>query len=202
MKAMLRIYKKKPAALAAAAIFAAALAIPAVTASAAPSTAAECVQAGLVWVHVEFDGSSTGACAEKFDTAQAALLDTGLTTQTDDYVTEIAGRTATGQQWWSVYTMAPIDGAYAGNWDFAQVSLGQLELAASDVLAVVLQEDWELDALPPAVNPVEGVELGAEPTPKPTPAPSSTPEPSAAPEPTPTPTETPILTPGLPVSGV
>ena len=114
----------KPAALTAAAILTAGLAVPAVTANAAPATAAECVQAGLVWVHVQYDETTTGACAEKFGTAQEALLDTGLTTQTDAYVTEIDGRTAKDREWWSVYSKSPADGAYPAEWEFAQVGLG------------------------------------------------------------------------------
>lgn len=196
---MLRI-SKKPAALTAAAVLTAALAIPAMTATAAPATAAECVQAGLVWVHVEFDDTSAGACAEKFDTAQAALLDTGLTTQTDVYVTEIAGRTSVDPEWWSVYSKRPVDGTYPADWDFAQVALNQLELEPSSVLAVVLQDNWANDSLPPVTDPVEGVELGADETPSPTPSasPSATATPTATADPTPS--ETP--TPGVPSSGV
>ena len=211
----------KPAALTAAAILTAGLAVPAITANAAPATAAECVQAGLVWVHVQYDETTTGACAEKFGTAQEALLHTGLTTQTDAYVTEIDGRTAKDREWWSVYSKSPADGAYPAEWEFAQVGLGQLELSASDVLAVVLQPDWEVDAVAPTADPVEGVTLDATPTPEPsTPAATPTPEPStpaatptlvpstpaatpSAATPTPAkPTVAPTVKPGLPDSGV
>ncbi|AQP51861.1 hypothetical protein [Tessaracoccus flavescens] len=200
----------KPAALTAAAILTAGLAVPAVTANAAPATAAECVQAGLVWVHVQYDETTTGACAEKFRTAQEALLDTGLTTQTDAYVTEIDGRTAKDREWWSVYSKSPADGAYPAEWEFAQVGLGQLELSASDVLALVLQPDWEVDAVAPTADPVEGVTLDATPTPEPS-TPAATPSlvpstPAATPSaatPTPAkPTVAPTVKPGLPDSGV
>lgn len=200
----------KPAALTAAAILTAGLAVPAVTANAAPATAAECVQAGLVWVHVQYDETTTGACAEKFGTAQEALLDTGLTTQTDAYVTEIDGRTAKDREWWSVYSKSPADGAYPAEWEFAQVGLGQLELSASDVLALVLQPDWEVDAVAPTADPVEGVTLDATPTPEPS-TPAATPSlvpstPAATPSaatPTPAkPTVAPTVKPGLPDSGV
>lgn len=200
----------KPAALTAAAILTAGLAFPAITANAAPATAAECVQAGLVWVHVQYDETTTGACAEKFGTAQEALLDTGLTTQTDAYVTEIDGRTAKDREWWSVYSKSPADGAYPAEWEFAQVGLGQLELSASDVLALVLQPDWEVDAVAPTADPVEGVTLDATPTPEPS-TPAATPSlvpstPAATPSaatPTPAkPTVAPTVKPGLPDSGV
>lgn len=200
----------KPAALTAAAILTAGLAVPAITANAAPATAAECVQAGLVWVHVQYDETTTGACAEKFGTAQEALLDTGLTTQTDAYVTEIDGRTAKDREWWSVYSKSPADGAYPAEWEFAQVGLGQLELSASDVLAVVLQPDWEVDAVAPTADPVEGVTLDVTPTPEPS-TPAATPSlvpstPAATPSaatPTPAkPTVAPTIKPGLPDSGV
>ncbi len=200
----------KPAALTAAAILTAGLAVPAITANAAPATAAECVQAGLVWVHVQYDETTTGACAEKFGTAQEALLDAGLTTQTDSYVTEIDGRTAKDREWWSVYSKSPADGAYPAEWEFAQVGLGQLELSASDVLALVLQPDWEVDAVAPTADPVEGVTLDATPTPEPS-TPAATPSlvpstPAATPSaatPTPAkPTVAPTVKPGLPDSGV
>lgn len=200
----------KPAALTAAAILTAGLAVPAITANAAPATAAGCVQAGLVWVHVQYDETTTGACAEKFGTAQEALLDAGLTTQTDSYVTEIDGRTAKDREWWSVYSKSPADGAYPAEWDFAQVGLGQLELSASDVLAVVLQPDWEVAAVAPTADPVEGVTLDATPTPEPS-TPAATPTlvpstPAATPSaatPTPAkPTVAPTVKPGLPDSGV
>lgn len=200
----------KPAALTAAAILTAGLAVPAITANAAPATAAECVQAGLVWVHVQYDETTTGACAEKFGTAQEALLDAGLTTQTDSYVTEIDGRTAKDREWWSVYSKSPADGAYPAEWEFAQVGLGQLELSASDVLAVVLQPDWEVDAVAPTADPVEGVTLDVTPTPEPS-TPAATPSlvpstPAATPSaatPTPAkPTVAPTVKPGLPDSGV
>ena len=200
----------KPAALTAAAILTAGLAVPAITANAAPATAAECVQAGLVWVHVQHDETTTGACAEKFGTAQEALLDAGLTTQTDSYVTEIDGRTAKDREWWSVYSKSPADGAYPAEWEFAQVGLGQLELSASDVLAVVLQPDWEVDAVAPTADPVEGVTLDVTPTPEPS-TPAATPTlvpstPAATPSaatPTPAkPTVAPTVKPGLPDSGV
>lgn len=200
----------KPAALTAAAILTAGLAVPAITANAAPATAAECVQAGLVWVHVQYDETTTGACAEEFGTAQEALLDTGLTTQTDAYVTEIDGRTAKDREWWSVYSKSPADGAYPAEWEFAQVGLGQLELSASDVLAVVLQPDWEVDAVAPTADPVEGVTLDVTPTPEPS-TPAATPSlvpstPAATPSaatPTPAkPTVAPTVKPGLPDSGV
>lgn len=217
---MLRI-SKKPAALTAAAVLTAALGIPAVTATASPSTAAECVQAGLVWVHVEFDDTVTGACASEFKTGQEALLDTGLTTQTDAYVTEIAGRTAVEKEWWSVYSKAPAGGSYPTAWDFAQVGLNQLELNPSDVLAVVLQADWSApETLPPGSDPVAGVVLAPEPTPTAAPSPTAQPSHTTVPSPTAEPSPTPLLpsapntsetpkrtpsptpNPGLPATGV
>lgn len=199
----------RPAALTAAAILTAGLAVPAVTAAAAPSTAADCVKAGLVWVHVEFDAKEVGACADKFGTAQEALLDTGLATAPEEFLTTIAGRTADAGQreWWSIYTLSPVGDTYPSGWDFAQVGASQLTLSGSDVLGIVLQPDWNVDAVAPAVNPVEGVSLGEEPTPSPSPSESASPTPSASPSQSVTPQPSASATtkpskPGVPSTGV
>lgn len=195
----------RPAALTAAAILTAGLAVPAITATAAPTDAAECVKAGLVWVHVEFDDTVLGACAEEFGTAEEALLDTGFLTEPTSYITTLAGRTSdeAAREWWSIYTLSPVEDAYTDDWSFAEVGAQELELGASDVLAMVLQPDWTIWAEPPAVNPVEGVTLGEEPTPSPSPEPTASPTPSASPSPTATPTPSPSTPtrPGLPHTG-
>lgn len=210
----------KPAALTAAAVLALS-ALPVIAANAAPATAEECVQAGLVWVSVEYDQTVTGACAEKFSTASEALLSSGMSTQSGSWITEVDGRVAdavNAREWWSVYSKAPnADGTYPAGWEFAQVGVTELELEPSGVLAMVLQPDWNIEATPPATDPVEGVTLKPEATPTPTPEPTEsatpspsasatpTPEPSTTPEPTPTPSasETPKTPsrPGLPHSG-
>ena len=157
----------KPAALTAAAIIAISIVPATLPASAAPATAAECVQAGQVWVSVQYDSKVTGKCAEKFSTASEALVSTGLTTETGEMVTTIDGRKAdatSAREWWAVYTKTPKDGAYPSAWDFAQVGVQQLKLAPSDVLAVVMQPDWNLDATAPTTDPVAGVTLEASTT--------------------------------------
>lgn len=160
------------------------LAIPALHAAAAPSPAEECVQAGNVWIHVEYDETVTGACATEFASAQEALHTTGLT-EDDGWVTTIDGRLSVDKEWWSVYFLSPNeDGTYPAAWEFAQVGVAELELFPGEVLAMKLQADYEVDAVAPAVNPVDGVVLGEpEPSVSPSPSPSVSPSPSASPSP-------------------
>lgn len=190
----------KPAALTAAALLAVG-SIPGLTAQAAPDTAASCVSAGLVWVHVEYDTTVTGACADKFATASEALLDSGLGTETGDYITTVDGRTAdqVQREWWSVYSKAPkTDGTFPAAWDFAQVGVTQLKLAPSSVLALVLQPDWDVDAVPPVNDPVGDVTI---PSATPTPSASPSTSPSASATATPSATASAPTAPGVPSTG-
>ncbi|MBB1510813.1 hypothetical protein [Tessaracoccus sp. MC1756] len=158
------------------------LAIPALHAAAAPSEAEECVQAGNVWVHVEYDETVAGACATEFASAQEAILSTGVTAD-DTWIQTVDGRLSEGTEWWSVYFMSPNDdGTYPGEWEFAEVGVGELEMYPSEVLALKLQADYNFmdQTLAPAVNPVEGVVLTAE-EPAPRPSVSQSPAPSAPP---------------------
>lgn len=163
------------------------LAVPALHAAAAPTTAEECVQAGNVWVHVQYDETVTGACATEFATAQEALTSTGLTTDSG-WIQTVDGRLAEGNEWWSVYSLSPTEGGtYPAAWAFSEVGVGELELAASAVVALQLQPDYTVDAVPPTANPVADVTLV---DPDATPEPDSTPEPTVAPT-----TEAPVATP-------
>lgn len=189
----------------------------ALTANAAPTTAAECVQDGLVWVHVQYDDEMTGACAEKFTTAAEALLTTGLTKDTGAFLSTVDGRTADGTtatEYWGVWTKAPAaDGSFPAGWEFAQVGITELALEPSDVLALNLELDWTVEATAPTVDPVAGVVLSddaatPEPTVAPTGGPTEVPSPTATAstpseaQPTPVATPTSGGTPGLPSSGV
>lgn len=208
---MLKRSNLKYLSLSAAAALAGGVAFATLPAQAAPpETAGECVDAGLVWVHVEADDLYTGACAENFGTAEEALLDTGLLEAAGGMITTIGDRTAENREWWSIYTLAPgDDGTYAGDWAFAQVGAADLTLAAGDVLGLVLQEDWEKfdDTHAPLLNPFEDEE--PEPTESatpsesesPTPEASESPSPSASPKPTATPSSKPTTKPGLPKTG-
>lgn len=156
----------------------------ALTANAAPTTAEECVQADLVWVHVQYDETVTGACADEFGTAAEALLSTGLTTDTDAWLTTVDGRSAdsAAHEYWGVWTLSPSDaGAYdAAAWEFAAVGITELQLSAGDVLGISLEPDWNVEATAPSVNPVDGVVLTA-PTTSPTVSESAKPTVSATP---------------------
>ncbi|AQP44828.1 hypothetical protein [Tessaracoccus flavus] len=156
----------------------------ALTANAAPTTAAECVRDGLVWVHVQYDDTVTGACANEFDTASEALLSTGLTTDTGAWLSTVDGRAADSgaREYWGVWTQSPADGVYSGAWEFAQVGILELTLEAGDVLGVDLEADWDLESAAPTVDPVAGLDLTAPETTPTTPAPSPTPTASASPE--------------------
>ncbi|MHA7860061.1 hypothetical protein ACX1DX_01550 [Tessaracoccus sp. Y36] len=162
------------------------LAIPALHAAAAPSEAEECVQAGNVWVHIEYDETVTGACATEFASAQEALLSTGVTEDVS-WIQTVDGRLSEGTEWWSVYFMSPNDdGTYPGEWEFAEVGVAELEMYPSEVLALKLQDDYNFmdQTLTPAVNPVDGVVLTDEepaPSPSPSPSVSQSPAPSASP---------------------
>lgn len=178
------------------------LTIPVLSATADTAAAEECVQAGNVWVHVAYDETVTGACADQFATAQEAVLSAGVT-EDKGWIQTVDGRLAEGKEWWSVYTLSPDEtGAYGADWDFAQVGVAELELAASDVLALQLQADWELDAVAPATNPVEGVILNSS---NPTPTATATETETVTPQPTPSlepaPSAQPSTRPGPPKTG-
>ncbi|MDF1488307.1 hypothetical protein [Tessaracoccus caeni] len=208
---MLKRSSLKYLSIASAAALAAGVAFTTLPAQAAPpESAGECVDAGLVWVHVEFDDLYGGACAENFGTAEEALLDTGLLEAPGSYITKIGDREAEEREWWSVYTLAPgDDGTYAGDWAFAEVGADTLTLTAGDVLGLVLQEDWDKfeETHPPLVNPFEDEwpEPSPEPSesadPEPSETPSATSSPSATSKPTPTPSSKPTTKPGLPKTG-
>lgn len=171
----------------AAAALAVGLTLPALYANADATAAEDCVQAGNVWVNVAYDETETGACATEFEYAQDAITSAGVSEDVG-WIQTVDGRLAADKEWWSVYSLAPNeDGTYPAEWDFAQVGAAELALAPSSVLAMQLQEDWELDAVAPATNPVEGVVLSGaeEETPAPAEPTESAPEPTeSAPEPT------------------
>jgi hypothetical protein len=191
--------------------------------AAPPATAQECVDAKLVWVHVEYDDVVTGACAESFAKAQDALLDTGFLDAPTGWITKIAGREAVDFEWWSTWLLLPDEetGEYSTAWAFGQEGVDTQALSPGDVLGVVLQEDWQdFDATrPPAElnlqapqpeetespepevsetpEPEESESPEPEETPEATPTPTASPTPTATPKPTPAPTGKP----GMPSTG-
>lgn len=170
------------------------------TANAAPTTAEECVKEGNVWVHVQYDDVVSGACATEYATASQALLSTGLTEDTTAWLSTVNGRTADGvdgREFWAIWSQTPVDGAYTGTWDYAQVGITELELTSGMVLGVDLWNDWLIEAEAPTVDPVQGVVLGDDPV---EPIDDGGLEPSLPPV-SPTPSA-PATTPGVPSSGV
>lgn len=142
--------------------------LPLVTAQATPpATATACVDAGLVWVHVETETKVSGACAEKFATASEALVSSGLGTETGDFVTTVDGVTADGtnaRQFWAIWSMDATQ-AKTSDWQFSQVAAPQLKLTAGSVLGFQLWPDWNITTTAPKTNPLlEGTQ-----TPAPTP---------------------------------
>ncbi|SDL33122.1 hypothetical protein [Tessaracoccus oleiagri] len=179
-----------------------------VPAAAEPATtASDCVAAGDVWVHVEYDDTTTGACATEFSTAQEATTSAGLTEEAGPFYTTIDGRTANGttaREWWSLYSLPA--GAGVDEWDFATVGAHELTLEGGQVVAWVLQPDWNLDAVAPAADPF-AVEVPVEETPTASPSPSESPSATAAPSVTASPAPSASATPeeaapGLPKTGV
>ena len=182
---------------AAAAALVAGFTVPSLYATADATAAEECVQAGNVWVHVAYDETVTGACATEFASAQDAVVSSGVSTD-QGWIQTVDGRLAEGKEWWSVYTLSPdTQGSYDVEWAFAEVGVAELEPTKSSVLALQLQDDYDVDAVAPAVNPVKDVVLGSgAPAPEPTATPT---QPSPQPEATPS---APITAkPGVPGSG-
>lgn len=136
---------KYPTKLAAAAIVALAIG-HGIPAHAAPTTAQDCVDAGNVWIHVEFDETVTGACAEEFSTALEATRSAGLTEDAGSFITTISGRAANGttaKEWWSLWTKhVDADGKHP-EWSFATVGAGDIKPQAGDVIGWRLDEDWD-----------------------------------------------------------
>jgi hypothetical protein len=173
--------------------------------AAPPATAQECVDAKLVWVHVEYDDVVTGACAESFAKAQDALLDTGFLDAPTGWITKIAGREAVDREWWSTWLLLPDaeTGEYSTPWAFGQVGADQQDLSPGDVFGLVLQKDWmdedgtrppaDLNLQAPQPEETESPEPEVSETPKP--EETESPEPEETPEATPTPTARPSATP-------
>lgn len=114
----------------------------------ADGTAAECTDAGKVWVHVEHGDTVKGACADKFSTGTEAMVSTGLAAAQGDFVKTIDGVTAEGVEWWSLWTSKP-----GATWEFSQVGINTLKPAAGSVIGWRLLPDYNVEAEAPKVNP-------------------------------------------------
>ena len=133
--------------------------IPAPMASAAPTTAAECVAAGKVWVHVEAGATVKGGCAAAFSSGREALTSAGFTlTDRGGFLTHIDGiPVAPGpQDWWSYWQLNPnVDGTYT-QWDFSQLGMDSQTPYAGSVEGWALHNSYAVVAPPPKVNPLAG----------------------------------------------
>lgn len=121
--------------------------------AAADGSAAQCVADGNVWVHVEHDEVVKGACATEFTTGTEAMVTTGLATDQGDFFTTVDGVTAEDPQWWSLWT-ADVESGEMGEWEFAQVGIGDLTPEAGQVLGWRLLADYNQPQEPPVTNPL------------------------------------------------
>lgn len=135
-----------------------AVALPA----AAEGTAADCVTAGNVWVHVEYDDTVTGACATEFATGTEALVSTGLAADQGVFYTTIDGVTSEDPEWWSLWTAPVVDGQL-GEWTFSEVGAGDLKPEAGQVIGWRLLPDYNKPQEAPAHDPLAQQEPAASP---------------------------------------
>lgn len=180
-------------------------------AAADQDTAQACLDAGNVWVHVEYaDTDAEGACATDFTTGKEALLSAGFVPAEDQFpgmVSSINGQPAEPgpEDWWSSWYMEPAADGTAGEWQFHEVGYTESQPEAGSVEAWRLQTSWSA-SVQPQVDPLAAGEEPAEPADPETPAEPETPadpETPAAPE-TPSGPAGPVTPgrPGLPSSGV
>ena len=156
-------------AAAAAAILALGLSTWPITAS-ADGTAAECVEAGNVWLHVEHGDVINGACATEFANVAEAMAATGLAPDQGSFYVTVDGVTAQDPQWWSLWT-ASVDNGELGEWAFAQVGAADLEPEAGQIVGWRLLEDYNKPQEAPQYDPLTDAPGAA--------TPSSSPEASA-----------------------
>lgn len=128
----------------------------------ADGTAAECVAAGNVWVHVEYDDTVTGACATEFATGTEALVSTGLAADQGVFYTTIDGVTSEDPEWWSLWT-APVEDGQLGEWTFSQVGAGDLKPEAGQVIGWRLLPDYNKPQEAPQHDPLAQQEPAASP---------------------------------------
>ncbi|WP_185975677.1 prenyltransferase/squalene oxidase repeat-containing protein [Tessaracoccus rhinocerotis] len=128
--------------------------------AATPNTATECIDLGLVWVHVEIRGEvADSGCAVDFGTGEEALVSAGVEiTDNAGFITHLAGRpdasdAAGSMYWWSYWTLAPQDGS-PGEWAFSEFGMADSRPQAGSVEAWVFQESYAEDAVPPALDPL------------------------------------------------
>ena len=141
---------------------------PQFASAAPPTTAKQCVQAGYVWVHVEWDGSSKGGCATKFETGLSALTSAGFAVgETGGFIHTIDGmpNPAGPQDWWSYWHKTPqADGSYPSSWEFSSLGAGNYKPKPGTVEGWHLWHSYSAMAQPPTINPVADVVVGTIPS--------------------------------------
>lgn len=184
--------------------------VPVLHASAEPSPTTACVDAGNVWVHVEFKDTVDGGCATEFATGVVALESAGfdVIASEDGFVNTLDGEPSDRgpEDWWSY--------AYAGEdsteWTFYQVGATASAPVAGSIEAWRLMTTYSQDVSSlPLVDPAELLaEVDASPSPTATPSvlPSESPSPTPSTLPSDSPSPTPSASastpaPALPKTG-
>lgn len=182
--------------------------VPLLQASADPSPTTACIDAGNVWVHVEFDDTVGGGCATEFGTGLEALASAGFDVAASDagFVDTVDGEPSVRgpEDWWAyAHTSEDLTG-----WEFYEVGATQSKPVAGSIEAWRLMQTFSTDVSSlPLVAPAELLaEVESTPSASPTAStePSATASPSVQPEasavPTPSATTT-RPTPLLPRTG-
>lgn len=182
------------------------LGFPLLQASADPSDATVCTEAGNVWVHVETDDVVDGGCATDFTTGLAALTSAGFDVEasSDGFLTTINGEPAVrgAEDWWS-YAHSDEDLA----WAFYEVGATQSAPVAGSIEGWRLMHTYDQSVSTlPTTAPVDLLaEVEATPSPSdpasPEPSATASPSASAAPSPSATPSATQTPRPALPSTG-
>lgn len=132
-----------------------------------PSTAADCLRAGLVWVHVEWESGSKGGCATEFSTGLAALSSAGFAVnQSGGFVNSIDGlpNPKGVEDWWS-YWHKPVgaDGSYPQAWEFSDLGAGSYRPQPGTVEGWRLWHSYSESAQQPLADPAASLTVRTAP---------------------------------------
>lgn len=178
---------------------------PLLQASAGPSPAKSCIDAGNVWVHIENDDATDGGCATEFGTGFEALTSAGFTFDAPGgFIKTIDGAPSApgAEDWWSY---AHTDQSLTG-WAFYEVGAAESKPAAGSIEAWRLMHTYsqEVSTLPLTLPTALLADVAGTPDPTPTETASMSPSATTDPIPsTPTPSATATATapPSLPNTG-
>ena len=115
----------------------------------------KCLDEDSVWVVVEFDDDTKGACASEFSTGLQALESAGFTAVASDdgFLTTIDAQPATAgaEDWWS-YAHADADLA---EWEFYEVGAKDSQPVAGSIEGWRLLHSFAAEDTVPQVSPAE-----------------------------------------------